>query len=90
MFKMRQKKAKLRSALLNNLINGILEVITKHRCSLSRNEVVFLEQSIILLKEYKKLGKNADNDFKLITIQVIEILIRFFLFSSRLVNTNNI
>ena len=76
------KKSGLRRALLKNLINGIEEVLKQHRCSLSRDEVSFLEQSITLLKEYRKSGKDTDTSFKIITIQVVEILMRFFLFGS--------
>jgi hypothetical protein len=76
------KKTKLRRALLDELIKGIDEVIKKHRCSLSKDEVNFLEQSITLLKEYKKSGKDSDINLQIVTVQVIEILLRFFLFSS--------
>ena len=70
-------KATLNRVLIDNYINVIQLVMKKHRCSLSREEIGFLEQSVTLLKEYKKAGGDSKSDLQMITLQVTEILLRF-------------
>lgn len=76
------KIAKQRSALLDELIKTINVVLKKHRRSLLRDEVTFLKQSIVLLKEYKKTGLESEMNSQVIVIQVVGVLTRFFLFGS--------
>ena len=79
------KKVRLKSALIDDFLKTIRLILEKHRCSLSRVEINFLEQSITLLKEYKNSGGDVGPDFQLLTEQVTVILLRF-LFSGEDVN----
>lgn len=71
------QKVRLKCALIDELLKTVKLVLKKHRCSHSRVEICFLEQSVALLKEYKKAGGAVEPDFQLLTEQVTVILLKF-------------